>query len=64
VLLLDAIDALLITAMALLMWWAFGWRTVSVALLVLATNFPSRWDWIGGSFLRFDWLFWMGVACV
>jgi hypothetical protein len=62
VLLLDAIDALLITAMALLMWWAFGWRTVSVALLVLATNFPSRWDWIGGSFLRFDWLFWMGVG--
>jgi hypothetical protein len=62
VLMLDAIDAVMITAMALLMWWAFGWRAVSVALLVLATNFPSRWDWIGGSFLRFDWLFWMGVG--
>jgi hypothetical protein len=62
VLVLDAIDVAMIVAMALLMWWAFGWRTVSVALLVLATNFPSRWDWIGGSFLRFDWLFWMGVG--
>jgi hypothetical protein len=62
VLVLDAIDVAMIVTMALLMWWAFGWRTVSVALLVLATNFPSRWDWIGGSFLRFDWLFWMGVG--
>jgi hypothetical protein len=62
VLVLDAIDVAMLIAMALLMWWAFGWRTVSVALLVLATNFPSRWDWIGGSFLRFDWLFWMGVG--
>jgi hypothetical protein len=62
VLVLDSIDVVMITAMALLMWWAFGWRAVSVALLVLATNFPSRWDWIGGSFLRFDWLFWMGVG--
>jgi hypothetical protein len=62
VLVLDAIDVAMIVAMALLMWWAFGWRTVSVAFLVLATNFPSRWDWIGGSFLRFDWLFWMGVG--
>jgi hypothetical protein len=62
VLVLDAIDAVMIAIMALIMWWAFGWRTVSVALLVLATNFPSRWDWIGGSFLRYDWLFWMGVG--
>jgi hypothetical protein len=44
------------------MWWAFGWRAVAVALLVFATNFPSRWDWIGGSFLRYDWLCWMGVG--
>jgi hypothetical protein len=62
VLALDAIDVVMITAMALLMWWAFGWRALSVALIVFATNFPSRWDWIGGSFLRFDWLFWMGVG--
>jgi hypothetical protein len=62
VLVLDAIDQVMIAIMALMMWWAFGWRAVSVALLVLATNFPSRWEWIGGSFLRYDWLFWMGVG--
>jgi hypothetical protein len=62
ILLLDAIDVVLITIMTGLLWWAFGWRTVSVALLVFATNFPSRWYWIGGSFLRWDWLFWMGVG--
>ena len=62
ILLLDAIDVVLITIMTGLLWWAFGWRTVSVALIVFATNFPSRWYWIGGSFLRWDWLFWMGVG--
>jgi hypothetical protein len=62
ILLLDAIDVVLITIMAGLLWWAFGWRAVSVALMVFATNFPSRWYWIGGSFLRWDWLFWMGVG--
>jgi hypothetical protein len=62
ILVLDAIDVALIFAMVGLMWWAFGWRVVSVALIVFATNFPSRWDWIGGSFLRWDWLFWMGFA--
>jgi hypothetical protein len=59
---LDAIDVVLITIMACLLWWSFGWRTTSIALVVFATNFPSRWYWIGGSFLRWDWLFWMGVA--
>ena len=62
VLMLDSLDVIMISIMALLMWWAFGWRAVSVALIVFATNFPSRWYWIGGSFLRWDWLFWMGVG--
>ncbi len=62
ILALDSIDVILITIMAGLLWWAFGWRAVSVALIVFATNFPSRWYWIGGSFLRWDWLFWMGVG--
>ena len=30
-----------------------------VALLVFATNFPSRFYWTGGSFLRWDWLFYL-----
>ena len=56
---LDAIDVTLITIMAGLVLWAFGWRVFAVAFIVFATNFPSRWYWIGGSYLRWDWLFWM-----
>jgi len=59
---LDAIDVISLLIMVGFMWWAFGWRVVSVGLIVFATNFPSRWYWIGGSFLRWDWLVWMGVG--
>jgi hypothetical protein len=62
VVLLDSLDVVMLTLMTGLLWWAFGWRVVSVALIVFATNFPSRWYWIGGSYLRWDWLFWMGVG--
>jgi hypothetical protein len=46
-----------------MIWWAFGWRTLTVALIAFSTNFPSRWYWTGGSLLRWDWLFWI-VASV
>jgi len=59
---LDSIDVIMMTMMAALLWWAFGWRTVSVALIVFATNYPSRWTWTGGSYLRWDWLFWMAAG--
>ena len=46
-------------------WWAFGWRTTCVALAVFATNFPSRFYWTGGAFLRWDWLFYfVGGICL
>ena len=46
-------------------WWAFGWRTLCVALAVFATNFPSRFYWTGGAFLRWDWLFYLvGGVCL
>ena len=36
-----------------------------VALAVLATNFPSRFYWTGGAFLRWDWLFYfVGGICL
>ena len=45
--------------------WAFGWRTTCVALAVFATNFPSRFYWTGGAFLRWDWLFYfVGGVCL
>ena len=33
-----------------------------MALLAFATNFPSRFYWTGGSFLRWDWLFYTVAA--
>ncbi|MES1172003.1 MAG: hypothetical protein ABUL77_02095 [Bacteroidota bacterium] len=56
---LTRLDPLLIIGMCLMIWWAFGWRTLCVAMAVFATNFPSRFYWTGGSFLRWDWLFHM-----
>jgi hypothetical protein len=59
------IDPLFIVGMTLLSWWAFGWRTTCVALAVFATNFPSRFYWTGGAFLRWDWLFYfVGGVCL
>src|SRR5262249_32013505 len=37
-------------------WWAFGWRTLCVALIWWGTNYPGRYIWTGGAFLRADWL--------
>jgi hypothetical protein len=62
ILILDSIDCGLVVLLSLMIWWAFGWRVLAVALLAFSTNFPSRWYWTGGSLLRWDWLFWMVAA--
>jgi hypothetical protein len=51
------IDTLLIVAMLGVVAWAFGGRVMGVAFLFLANNYPASWDWVGGSVLRYDWLF-------
>jgi hypothetical protein len=56
---LTRIDPAFIIGMSLMIWWAFGWRTLCVAMAVFATNFPSRFYWTGGAYLRWDWLFHM-----
>lgn len=56
---LTLIDPLFILGMAAMIWWAFGWRVLCVAMAVFGTNFPSRFYWTGGAFLRWDWLFYM-----
>jgi hypothetical protein len=54
---LALLDVALIAAMWGFVWWAFGWRTMMVAMLFWGTNFPARYFWNGGAFLRMDWLF-------
>jgi hypothetical protein len=56
---LNSLDSIYLSAGCLTIAWAFGWRVLAVALLIFATNFPSRFYWTGGAFLRWDWLFWM-----
>jgi hypothetical protein len=56
---LALLDPLYLLAAVGLIWWAFGWRVTCVALMVFATNFPSRFYWTGGSFLRWDWIFYL-----
>ncbi|SRR6266540_28582 len=59
------LDPLFIFGLTFMSLWAFGWRTTSVALAVFATNFPSRFYWTGGAFLRWDWLFYfVGGICL
>lgn len=54
---LALLDPVLLFAMMLAIWWAFGWRTLCVALLFFGTNYPARYFWTGGAYLRMDWLF-------
>jgi hypothetical protein len=36
--------------------WAFGWRTLCVALVFFGTHPPNGYPWTGGSILRHEWL--------
>ncbi|MHB8873532.1 MAG: glycosyltransferase 87 family protein, partial [Myxococcaceae bacterium] len=55
--LLNLLDPLLLLGMAWLIYWAFGWRALALAMLVLGTDYANRYFWTGGAFLRHDWLF-------
>jgi hypothetical protein len=54
--LLAALDPLLIAVLLGGFVWSFGWRAASVAAFFLGTNCAADFGWIGGCFLRFDWL--------
>lgn len=52
--------SLIDSALVLLMWgfvaWAFGSRALAVAVIVWGTNAAADFGWLGGAFLRYDWL--------
>lgn len=66
ILALCLIDPLYFAGMAAVLVWAFGIPGAAVGLLVLATDFPARFFWTGGAYLRWDWLFFTvaAVACL
>jgi hypothetical protein len=53
---LSWVDPLLLLGIGTAVGWAFGWRVLSVALIWWGTNHLSRYYFIGGAFLRHDWL--------
>lgn len=53
---LASLDTVLLLLMWLFVWRAFGWRAMCVGLIYFGTNYPARFWWNGGSFLRYDWL--------
>lgn len=53
---LALIDPVLLLMMWGLVWWAFGWRGLCVALIWWGTNYPARFRWTGGALMRADWL--------
>jgi hypothetical protein len=59
---LGIIDSVYLVIMWLVVLWAFGWRAAAVAAVYWGCNFPARFYWNGGSFLRYDWQLWMVVG--
>jgi hypothetical protein len=53
---LALIDPVLLIVMWAVVWRTFGWRTLAVAVIWWGTNYPARFNYIGGAFLREDWL--------
>jgi hypothetical protein len=59
---LSIIDSGYLIVMWLVVLWAFGWRAAAVAAVYWGCNFPARFYWNGGSFLRYDWQLWLIVG--
>ena len=59
VILLNLLDPIFLALSCLIVWWAFGPRAFAIAAIVLGCNFPNRFYWTGGAFLRHDWLFFL-----
>lgn len=55
--LIASLDITLQLSTVLLLYWAFGWRTMALATIFWGCNAPANFYWTGGAFLRQDWLF-------
>jgi len=51
-----SIDAVLIAAMFVAVWWAFGLETALLTSIFLLSTFSGRWPVLTHSLLRFDWI--------
>jgi len=60
--LLGSLDLLLLIVLFCFLITTYGSRIGSLCLVVFGLGYPWRYDWIGGAFLRLDWLVAVGVA--
>lgn len=56
------IDPVLLGLMFLMIFRTFGTRVGCLAVVIFGLGYPWRFDWVGGAFLRQDWLAAVGVA--
>jgi hypothetical protein len=59
---LGSLDVLLLAGMFALMWRTFGMRPACLAIVLFGTGFLPEFEFVGMSFLRFDWLAAVGIA--
>jgi len=56
------IDPILLGAMFWMIFRTYGGRVGCLALIVFGLGYPWRFDWVGGAFLRQDWLAAVGMS--
>lgn len=56
------LDPILLGVMFFMIFRTFGTRVGCLALIIFGLGYPWRFDWVGGAFLRQDWLAAVGVA--
>jgi hypothetical protein len=56
------LDPLLLAGMFWMIFRTFGTRIGCLAVIVFGLGYPWRFDWVGGAFLRQDWLAAVGAA--
>jgi hypothetical protein len=53
---LSSLDVVLLILMFATIFWAYGLHAVSLSLIIFGLGYPGRFYWVGGAFLRQDWL--------
>jgi hypothetical protein len=59
---LAGIDIAFFAGMFAAVYWAFGWRVFSVALIFWGCQLPAEYFWTGGAFMRQDWVFYLVLS--
>lgn len=59
---LGGLDLLLLATMFFAVFRTYGTRAGSLALIVFGLGYPWRYYWVGGAFLRHDWLAAVGIG--